>query len=385
VCVQDLEKGGAAYELLAPTDDATLQAGSAKDALLGQPAVRLPWIVRVLNLVLFGDGRFCVVPLLLGGTTCSFWLFWASKSSYWWVNDTGMPPSTISVWVNLAVAAETAVNTYFGFRFCCAGRVMQLAREVGEPHGVIECDAMRVLGRGAWAAAAASVAFVGWAVVVGMGYGTGESKLALIVANAIANTITLSAVTYLCALWLWTNWLFWRAGRSIVARDITVLSVAQRRAGGAVFRLLDAMRLVSQVWSVNHAVRTVTMVVWAVTLELSAREFPDWAGVNWAWFALIIAVVLVTAAVPGYVTTDFYEGVLNKLAEIAHADVDADAQRGELQEPRDMAPTALMQRVAAARAGKGMHFAGVPMTVEKAVTVATVVFTVTKFFAATGR
>jgi hypothetical protein len=57
-----------------------------------------------------------------------------------------------------------------------------------------------------------------------------------------------------------------------------------------------------------------------------------------------------------------------KLAAIADAD-DCDGgdgvqERGVLQLPKDVAPTALMQRVVAAGGGTGMHFAGIPMTVD---------------------
>ena len=43
-------------------------------------------------------------------------------------------------------------------------------------------------------------------------------------------------------------------------------------------------------------------------------------------------------------------------------------------------PTALMQRIAAAGSGTGMHFAGIPMTVEKAFTVGTILFYLTRYF-----
>ena len=44
--------------------------------------------------------------------------------------------------------------------------------------------------------------------------------------------------------------------------------------------------------------------------------------------------------------------------------------------PKDT-PTALMQRIAAASSGTGMHFAGIPMSAQKAI------FYLTKYFATT--
>jgi hypothetical protein len=190
---------------------------------------------------------------------------------------------------------------------------------------------------------------------------------------------------YLCALWLWTNWIFWRAGRGLVARGITASSVAQRRAGAAVFGLLDEMRSASRVWTVNHGVRAVTTVAMAeMRLQLFSEQ-PHFRDYHFAFAAVLFLAVLSTAAAPGYVTTDFYLEVQTKLAAVAdHTDDDGDGG-GSCEElgsppPKDT-PTALMQRIAAAGSGAGMHFAGIPMTVEKAVTVATVVFYVTEHLA----
>jgi hypothetical protein len=192
---------------------------------------------------------------------------------------------------------------------------------------------------------------------------------------------------YLCALWLWTNWLFWRAGRSVVACDITVGSVAQRQAGSAVFGLLDAMRSASQVWAVNHAVRAVTTVVIAESYMQLSRQPWRVAALDYTTAAVFFLIVLSTAAAPGYVTTHFYETAQCKLAAIAHTDGgdgdgdSDDEERGELQLPNDIAPTSLIQRVAAAGGGTGMHFAGVPMTVEKAIAVGTALLYLTRYFA----
>ena len=94
--------------------------------------------------------------------------------------------------------------------------------------------------------------------------------------NHIGLTCNLLTTFCVCALWLWTNWLFWRAGSGVVEHDITVSSVAERRAGATVFGLLDEMRSASRVWAVNHAVRAVTTVVMAEAWLQQAQdsEFP---------------------------------------------------------------------------------------------------------------
>jgi hypothetical protein len=112
---------------------------------------------------------------------------------------------------------------------------------------------------------------------------------------------------YVCALCLWTNWLFWRAGRGVVEHDITVSSVAKRRAGATVFGLLlDEMRSASRVWAVNHAVRAVTTVVMAEAWLQQAQdsEFPKLRAYGYAVTTAFFLIVLATAAAPGFVLRD---------------------------------------------------------------------------------
>jgi hypothetical protein len=265
-----------------------------------RPEVRLPCIVRVLNLVLFGDGRCWgwAAQLLQCGMLA--WAVWVVVTH----ESTGLTGT--QKWAQLAFATEITVNAYFGFRFCRANRIAQLLSTVVEPHGVTEGDATTALGRCTWASAAVAAAWT--ALHPWYGYNTETWA-----ANLIALTYGYLPMIYLCALWLWTNWLFWRVGCSVVKHDITAGSVAQLRAGAAVFELLDEMRSASQVWTVNHAVRTVTTVVWAE--EILRRASEDAA--DYALAAVLFLVVLATAAAPGYVTTHFYRSVLSKLAEIA--------------------------------------------------------------------
>ena len=96
------------------------------------------------------------------------------------------------------------------------------------------------------------------------------------------------------------------------------------------------------------------------------------------WVAgIMFVVVWSTAAIPAYVSEHYYASVQRKLAAVAHA-----TTIQSTTEPQDVASTALMQRVAAAKSGTGMHFAGVPMSVEKAVSVGTVLFYLTRYAAA---
>jgi hypothetical protein len=351
----------------------------AKVGPAGQSAVlQLPCIVRVLNLVLFGEGRCWAMPvLLLVIMVAKDFLHFKAPG------DAGMDlrfHAGAVTWSNSAIAAEFTANLYFGYRFCRRDRITQLVHSVAASRGVTERYAMRALGRCVWTAVATAVAaLVGW--VLWMPERVGANAPATTVAGYVIGVATsYLAMLYLCALWLWTNWLFWRAGRSVVERGITANSVVQRRASVAVFGLLDEMRSVSQVWTVNHAVRAVTTVNIAESELQLGNEYPGGRAYAFTVAAVLLLVVLATAAAPGYVTTSFYKEVQCKLAAVAHAD--ADDSDGELgfQHPKDT-PTALMQRIAAAGCGTGMQFAGIPMTVEKTITVATIIFYFTRYFA----
>jgi hypothetical protein len=296
--------------LLAPTDDApaTVQAGSV------QAALRLPCVVRVLNLVLFGDGRHWWLPVLLTGGTCAYYL-----SAVLRFNQSGA-----LMWYDLAAVVEITVNTYFGYRFCRAGRITELVRTVAEPHGVTEGDAARTLAWCAWIAIAACAAIRVWAAWL-----DSTDVGGLRAADGVAvYTYAYLCMFYLCSLWLWTNWLFWRAGRGAVGRSISASSVAQWRADAAVFGLLDEMRSASRVWTTNHAVRAVTTVVLAEARLQFGSENPNVAylvlsatpkfqrAFNVTAAAALFLLVLSTAAAPGYVTTDFYREVQRKLATV---------------------------------------------------------------------
>ena len=136
--------------------------------------------------------------------------------------------------------------------------------------------------------------------------------------------------------------------------------------------LLEGMREISQDWGVNHGVRFVSSLVTACGMipwnnhvdppTISPIQLAnDWAGAMLLYF-----IVWCTAAIPGYATTSFVDAAQRKLAKVAHARPSAGLEVGDT-------PTQLMHRLAACRAATGMHFAGIPMTVQKAGTIGTVI------------
>jgi hypothetical protein len=409
VCVQDNNGDGDGHifsteisEPLLPTEhehggsppDSNISERQSKDGGAAEHEhVRLPWVVRVLNLVLFGNGRCWALPLLLGGGELVFALYATLFEPNVYTGALTGTAYTAYVLSNIAMGMEAAVNAYFGYHFCRAGHIAHLVR-IAERHGITERDAMRVLGRCAWAAATASAA---WLVSNGAAGASADTTLS-VAASMLENAYVNFAMLYPLALWLWINYLFWHAGRHVVTHCISTSSVEQGQASAAVFGLLDEMRSASRVWTVNHAVRIASTVIlaesllhlalWRISKHHVLAGHPTDAkqiAVDISAAAVLILAVLATAAAPGYVTTSFYESTQTKLAALAHAGQATAESAGADEEcqmlPPQDTPTSLMQRISAAGSGAGMHFSGVPMTVEKAIAVATAIFYVTRHFA----
>jgi hypothetical protein len=62
---------------------------------------------------------------------------------------------------DISLAVEIAINAYFGYGYCRAGRIVEIVRIVAD-HGVTESEATGGLERFTWTATVAAVMFVGW-------------------------------------------------------------------------------------------------------------------------------------------------------------------------------------------------------------------------------
>jgi hypothetical protein len=89
--------------------------------------------------------------------------------------------------------------------------------------------------------------------------------------------------------------------------------------------------------------------------------------------------------------TDFYGKVQQQLAGIAGDEGAGEQEGGGVgdqgesivllwSKEAEVAATALMQRVAAVKGEAGLHFAGVPMTIQKAITVGTAIVYLSQYF-----
>jgi hypothetical protein len=340
--------------------------------------LRLPCHINFLNMLLFGNGKYWGIPLLLQGTVCGYSMWFAVR------RFTADGPDA---WYDLSIFVEGAVNAHFGYMFCRSRQIAQLIITHGsvDPRRgrVATPDALRALSVCGWCAVAATSVIV---ATRALSYAFGDDQLVqpnptAVFVDAFANAMGYLPVFCLCAWWAWTNWLFWRAGRNLVAHGLTACSVADGNANTSIFGLLGTMRSSSNVWAVNHAVRAITTTMAAeAELQLAGRKIGTSDTVEYSIAAVLFLIVLATAAAPGFVTSDFEGQVQRQLASVALDDpvrrLDYDSQ------PNKDTPTALMQRLAASRHCTGMNFAGVPMTVQKALAVGTAIFYLVRYFPA---
>jgi hypothetical protein len=109
-----------------------------------------------------------------------------------------------------------------------------------------------------------------------------------------------------------------------------------------------------------------------------------WTGLA----AVLFIIVWLTALAPGYVMSNFYGKLQLKLAGIAGEEsgqgsgsVSDQQERGVAQSQKTAdVSTTLLQRVAAVKGETGLHFAGVPMTLQKAITVGTLIVYLAQYF-----
>ena len=93
--------------------------------------------------------------------------------------------------------------------------------------------------------------------------------------NLIFNLFSVQ-IFYLCAYWLWSNWIFYIATKDAVAHSLAADDVAAQRASKTVYNLMECMHWVSRVWTVNHGIRVVTTLAMATSdLRYFVQEYDD--------------------------------------------------------------------------------------------------------------
>eukprot|EP00494_Astrolonche_serrata_P026302 UN26563 len=115
-----------------------------------------------------------------------------------------------------------------------------------------------------------------WMVTLGFSFG----RIGPLVANGLPILSGIGAfwcwilgfgmIFYLCTLWLWTNWIYWRASHYFVKNRIDISFVADNTISKEMFTLLKQMGDESKFWAINHAIRFITTVIVAAVSMITA-------------------------------------------------------------------------------------------------------------------
>jgi hypothetical protein len=151
-------------------------------------------------------------------------------------------------------------------------------------------------------------------------------------------------------------------GKAVVD-NISLATVLDGTANAALLDLFRKMQEASEMWRVNHLVRSITSLVLATSFLVGTTTTTTTTTFGTGTFGAVIngfvgsfllASVWITMAAPGFVSTRFINAVLCKLMNL---DLESEEKT-----------TALIQRISSTRNSIGITFAGVPMSVAKATT-----------------
>jgi hypothetical protein len=307
--------------------------------------------------------------------------------------------------VYFAVAVEIIVNAFFCNEFCQHNQLNRLLAWATAHQSENTTPLAGSLQKVAWGGWALCLSFVLFSEGMKLWFNLRELWFDLAV--SLSMSLTMALWFYLCLVWCWMNWVLHTTAQHWVQHRLDadgVLGVGGRDVGKELWEILEQMKAVSSVWGKNHAVRIVTSTGVATTLLMNAEyeRHCDNVGLdsncmkglnpeafNFATAALLYTFVWLMAAVPGYINDMLFSNIHRKLYTMC-PEPDADPADGQLpptlvlpvltRHQRQSHPmtaleaktTALMHRAHYLQGREGMHFAFVPMSLARAVTVGTV-------------
>jgi hypothetical protein len=416
------------------TDESMEQAIDIKESLLtGQLptpkldlGISLPAHVKLLHWVLLAQGsRRPRLQLITTYGPGIAWvvLFTALKALDWHTNHQLDSVKALVLFGNFVFVLEATVNALFCYEFSQNNQLQRLVTWVTAHQSGNIPSPVESLNKVAWGGWAAYLFFVGlntWVVMfntckasmwgmAGMAGLESGSGVAITLVQVVLLPFLWALMIYLCLLWLWMNWVIHTAAQCWVQHRLDadgVLGVGGRDAGKELWEILAQMKEVSSIWAKNHLVRFVTTTVFATTLQVDAESALSGCGNDTVIdaellkaYQLTIAATLymfvwVTAAVPGYVTDMLFSNLHRKLYTMWPEDTNEQVppmtsptsvlpvltplqQPQQLQQPHSLATleakaTGLMHRAHYLQGREGMHFAFVPMSLARAITVGTV-------------
>jgi hypothetical protein len=299
-------------------------------------------------------------------------------------------------------AVESIVNAFFCNEFCQHNQLQRLIAWVTahqRENNTPPARSLQKVAWGGWAVCLFFFLFLFLTMEAHLNIKNAEQWL-MSLAFELSTSLAMSLVFYLCLLWFWMNWILHTTAQHWVQHRLDadgVLGVGGRDVGRELWEILEQMKAVSSVWGKNHAVRLVSSTGLAAEYERHsncnsaglAGHCSDNGGQIFVIAALLYTMVWLMAAVPGYINDMLFSNINRKLYTM-WPEPDADPADGQLPPtsvlpvltrhqrqshpltPLEAKTTALMHRAHYLQGREGMHFAFVPMSLARAVTVGTV-------------
>jgi len=146
----------------------------------------------------------------------------------------------------------------------------------------------------------------------------------------------------------------------------------------SILTYLEEMQKISQLWHVNHLIRTISGLVLVSYMSVQFYQSLSIPGdfvdpLLFGFIAILYyAFIWITALSTGYVNDSFFEYLLEKLTKLY-------AYYPEVDDCLDKRINSVMERVKTLREISGVRFAGVSMSFEKAVSVGSIIASVILF------
>jgi hypothetical protein len=370
------------------TPDLGFLPAKARQHLALDLDVLLPAPVKLLHWILLAQGsRWPRLQLLITYGAVVGWTTYCALPEILAWRKTRSNIDLLNAVINLLFGLETVVNAFFCYEFCQHNRLQRLiAWATARQDDFAPLVSLLKVSWGGWTC---YLLFAGHFI---------QSN----VVNGLLLSLSYGLMFYLCLLWLWMNWVIHTAAQYWVHHRLdadSVLGVGGRDAAKELWEILKHMKEVSSIWAKNHAVRFIITTA-SATAMLMLTEYqmhgdcgdggsgpaaatdqrcPSYFFMAWQLATAVLLYILVwlTAAVPGYITDMLFTSLHRKLYIMMLPEPDTDIETPPTRQPHPLTPleakaTALMHRAHYLQGREGMHFACVPMSLARAITIGTV-------------
>jgi hypothetical protein len=369
------------------------------------PNVPLPAHVKLLHWVLFAQGsRWPRLQLI---TTYGLYFAWQAQIIWDALSVNRSRHNLVSVFGSSLLLLETIVNAFLCYKLCKHNQVQRLIKWANSQQSgdiTSPISSLRKVAWGGWVVLLLAGVFYSYVSISDYMVVNWIESAVMLTFGSVMPTLAFGMLFYLCFLWFWMNWVLHTAAQHWVQHRLdadSVLGVGGKDAGKELWEILAQMKEVSSMWANNHAARLVTTTGIATAfLILAEYELHGDCGIDecgsdepgivsqLAVAAMMYTMVWLMAAVPGYITDMLFSNLHRKLYMMrlvpdtnqVDGQIPATSTGLPVLAPQQLQPltpleakaTALMQQAHHLQGREGMHFAFVPMSLARAITVGTV-------------